>query len=536
MNRSTDQFDELGRLTAALCDGQITPEEAARLEQLANRSSQARQFFLRYVQLHGELNWENAASAAKKRAVWSSRRMIAMATAASLLVAVLLGVASSRRWWRGSPEPSPPATVARVTRTIDAEWSDGGPNLEGTPLPVGRRLDLRRGLAEVRFRSQARLILEGPAILDVDGPNGGFLRAGKLTANVPEAAAGFAVRTPSATVVDRGTEFGVMVEDSGETEVHVFAGTVAVRPDAALADARPWRQVHTGEAVRALTPAGSATPEVRSLDLDSSRFVRNLPIPGSVAALRALVARHANLIHHYTFEGVTEGEKRRDKRGDLDLVEVVMHGGRGGGELDYSASGIDATTNAVHPYRARRNGNAIGVSLQSEHEFEPTQAMTVELLLSFEGFPGSAEGEISAAVATRQDERDCGFFVVAADRGCLVHLMDADSPWTEGGLELNPGEWYYVASTFLAGKTETTVNTYVANLSRPDRSLRHVVRDQAAVGVPAASRLGIGKGFARNIAHAYPWHGRLDEVAVYDAVLDQETLEKHWESLMARGD
>ena len=32
------QFDELGVLAAALCDGEITPEQAARLEALAGRS------------------------------------------------------------------------------------------------------------------------------------------------------------------------------------------------------------------------------------------------------------------------------------------------------------------------------------------------------------------------------------------------------------------------------------------------------------------------------------------------------------------
>jgi hypothetical protein len=47
------------------------------------------------------------------------------------------------------------------------------------------------------------------------------------------------------------------------------------------------------------------------------------------------------------------------------------------------------------------------------------------------------------------------------------------------------------------------------------------------------SRLGIGKGFDGTGAHAYPWSGELDEVAVYDAVLGIEQIQKHVDVLRA---
>ena len=55
MNESNGQFDELGRLTAALCDGEITPEQAARLELLVSQSEAAQQYFLDYAHVHGAL-------------------------------------------------------------------------------------------------------------------------------------------------------------------------------------------------------------------------------------------------------------------------------------------------------------------------------------------------------------------------------------------------------------------------------------------------------------------------------------------------
>jgi len=567
MNRSADKFDELGLLTAALCDGEITPSQAARLEQLANQSSQTRKFFLRYVQLHGELYWDNAASAGRdvlsdleplletrcarvepaqaakagrpdstrKPATSPYRWITATAIAASLLVAALLGLASYRRWLAKPREPSAPMLVARLTQTFEAQWADGTATLEGADLPAGRQLNLRQGLAEIRLLSGARLILEGPAKLDLDVADGALLHAGKLTAIVPGEAAGVTIRTPSAVVVDRGTEFGLAVGKNGRSEVHVFAGAVTVRPSTGSSGQREWREVRAGHAVAVSRSPEATAPQIDEIPIDGCRFVR--AVPGTVAALRNLVACHPHLIHHYTFEGDTPRQKRQDKKGDLDLVEAVMYGGSGPGRLEYSASGPDPTTNAVMPYRAPREGNSTGVGLQTEKAFYPPQSLTVELLLSFEGFAQPAKGQFSAAVATREDQRHCGFFVVAADQGHLVHLMDGDAPsWVEGQFEFIPGEWYYVASTFQVEDGGTIISTYVANVTRGEQKLRPVVEGAVATGVPAASRLGIGKGFARDIAHAYPWCGGVDEIAIYDAALDRETLEKHLTALVLRRD
>jgi hypothetical protein len=59
-----------------------------------------------------------------------------------------------------------------------------------------------------------------------------------------------------------------------------------------------------------------------------------------------------------------------------------------------------------------------------------------------------------------------------------------------------------------------------------------VVRDQVVPGTPSASRLGIGKAFDWSTAHAYPWPGALDEVALYNVVLDSETLGRHLAALV----
>src|SRR5262249_8571004 len=83
-----------------------------------------------------------------------------------------------------------------------------------------------RGLAEIRFQCGARVVLEGPASLELLSGKSARLRHGKLTARVPGPATGFAIISPQGKVIDLGTEFGIAVADSGATEVYVFEGKV----------------------------------------------------------------------------------------------------------------------------------------------------------------------------------------------------------------------------------------------------------------------------------------------------------------------
>jgi len=571
VNRTLDPRDELGLLAAALCDGQVTPAQATRLEQLANRSRESRRLFLHYVQLHGELLWETAAGAglntlpaqlparhpplahapradagkatrgARPGGMPSSRWIAAAATVASLVLAVWLGVA----FHGGRPrEPDGPLAVARLGRTFHAAWSrERGEVHPGDRLVAGRQLDLRGGLAEVRFDCGATVILQGPASFRLGAPSQGRLQSGRLTANVSGEAAGFMIYTPNSTIVHRGTRFGVAVDADGVTEVHVFDGAVGVQPHTASASDSTWHQVAAAKAIRVAAGAPGRLPQLVPTDVDGGRFVRHFPAPGSAAGFRALVAEHPDLIHHYPFEGVTQAEILRDARGDLDLVEVVMYLADGDEQLGYDRPGVDATTVAVAPYRDPARGDAVGAGLQSEAclpsepeaiaWFIPPRAFTIELLLCFDGFVGPTEGQVATAIATRRSARDCGFLLAAVDRGHLVHLMDGDASWVCSEEECVFGEWYYVAVTFRGQGEETIINTYLADVTRGETALRHVVRDGVAVGRPAAGPLGIGKGFAANLAHAYPWSGMLDEVAIYEGMLSRRTLEKHLKTLVA---
>ena len=150
------------------------------------------------------------------------------------------------------PAATPAEPAARIVSTIDAEWL-GALRPDGDVLKPGQRLVLTRGSAEARFNRKAKVIFDAPAEFEVVDGGTCRLSAGKLTAHCPPAARGFAVHTPTGTVTDLGTEFGVYVkneaagvrlEEVGEeeqqpgvgsqqdgkqpliTEVHVFRGQV----------------------------------------------------------------------------------------------------------------------------------------------------------------------------------------------------------------------------------------------------------------------------------------------------------------------
>jgi hypothetical protein len=165
-----------------------------------------------------------------------------------LALAACLALAATGVWllWFRTPAARHGATstaVAMLTRTVDARWRAGtGPLRAGGPLEPGW-LRLESGLAQVVFYSGARVVIEGPAELQLVSRNEAACLSGRLLAEVPPPARGFRLRTRDLTLVDLGTSFGIDAA-SGRAEVHVFEGTVEVVPGAATKES-----LHGGQAV-----------------------------------------------------------------------------------------------------------------------------------------------------------------------------------------------------------------------------------------------------------------------------------------------
>ena len=137
-----------------------------------------------------------------------------------------------------------PGFVGRITGMVDCKWNGG------SRVSLGQKVDLASGLLEITYDTGAKVILQGPVTYSVES-NGGYLAVGKLTGKMEKrgerraervekrvvsgqslvASEGssiqysafsiqhsssnpqslipnpFVIRTPTATVIDLGTEF-----------------------------------------------------------------------------------------------------------------------------------------------------------------------------------------------------------------------------------------------------------------------------------------------------------------------------------------
>ena len=137
------------------------------------------------------------------------------------------------------PNPSPKAPpVGRITGMVDCQFDQ--PKAQDlrpkTVVSLGDTFALASGLMEITYDSGAKVILQGPVSYEAES-NGGYLSVGKLTGKLETKAqdlrpkdeglqnssfvirpSSFVIHTPTATVTDLGTEFGVAVSRAGGTE------------------------------------------------------------------------------------------------------------------------------------------------------------------------------------------------------------------------------------------------------------------------------------------------------------------------------
>jgi hypothetical protein len=293
MSAPGDRPAELFRLVDAYCGGTIDDEGLRRLEEILLSDEGSRPLFVEYCQLDADLHfatWAKGATASalglvgrggrRPRKPWRLGRWTALA--AGVLIAAG-GFAVG--YWRFNPRhagvgqaQARPAgeNVAWLVNAQDCLWAGGESATPGRDMRAGKALRLERGLAEIEFDRGARLILQGPAALELVSGNGARLLSGVMTAHVPPRARGFAIESPQGKVVDLGTEFGLEVDGRGGTTVRVFEGTVEAAP---LAGGRASGVVtlHEDQAAR----IDGRTVDVRPRDAgpNSARYVRSIEPP-----------------------------------------------------------------------------------------------------------------------------------------------------------------------------------------------------------------------------------------------------------------
>ncbi|APW59847.1 FecR domain-containing protein [Paludisphaera borealis] len=293
----------LDDLIQASCDGLLDDASLRELERRLSADAEARRSFAEAHLVHSEIRFvvrsrhasealrtqlrdvatdgPTIASPARR---WSLRRFAPTETVGKLAAAVVLFALGWGFLAMGRPRPatapatSEPSNVAWLVNAQDCQWAADESEMPGRDMRAGKLLKLRVGLAEIEFDQGARVLLQGPAIVELLTGNSARLVSGKMTAQVPPRAKGFMVLSPTGKVVDLGTEFGLTVDDRGNTTVKVFKGEVQASP-LATPDKRSPALTLLKDQVALIAPRSVEIEDPTVQGEDASRFVRAIDPP-----------------------------------------------------------------------------------------------------------------------------------------------------------------------------------------------------------------------------------------------------------------
>ena len=507
--------EEQAQLLARAGAGELTPDEAARLLE-ACRSDPAllakwgRLTVVERLLAHGHLYPDDGAFEREVRARladtaaecapvppraagWGARW--AWGAAAVFALGAVL-------WWAEGPG----AAEAQIVRIESASWAAG----EAAPQ-VGeefrnRRFQLAGGLVELKFARGANVIVEGPADFEVLGAQHAFLHQGRVVARLPKGTKGFILDSPRGRLVDQGTEFGVRVGESGDTEVHVLEGEVEARP----ASQRETVQLFANQAAR-LT-----TGQVEHFAADAVGFVTDLP-PLATGGIGSL---------HWSFD-------------------------EGSGEISFNRGQGLGAAQAKAMFRSEQAGGAGPAWISGQFGsglFFDGKGDFVEC--EFPGIPGGEPRTVAFWVKVPADSTVAeGFGIInwGTHKPGLawqisVNPQETEGPvgrlrlgvmegWVVGTTDLRDDRWHHCAVVMYGGHrpdSSTHILLYVDGELEP--AARKAVREiRTEINSAAAHNMWI----CRNLAYRGPgagysfgrfFRGSVDEVFVFNAALDQEQI------------
>ncbi len=311
---------------------------------------------------------------------------------------------SSRGQIASLPRDRPPqarSIVAWIASAIDCRWNDPSSAVtDGAAVSLGSRFALASGILEIRYPSGPDVIVQGPAVYEVDSDRGGLLRYGRLTARVEPrwdrnedfawllqlgagqegpgfngqgsgagvqgsgfgvrgraAGAGvappapFVIRTPEAKIsAPLGAEFGLEVGPSRLARAHVFAGNVTLRLPGMESEAAGGISLAAGQLARTCTADGRSAVSVLPGGATPEAFARRVFVK---APLKASPVDQLAIDHWL---------KRIGRQGDGPLVAVGAEepGDRGqgsgfrgqGAEVGGRRSGPGLPAAVTYTYRA----------------------------------------------------------------------------------------------------------------------------------------------------------------------------------------
>jgi chondroitin AC lyase len=268
-----------------------------------------------------------------------------------------------------------------------------------------------------------------------------------------------------------------------------------------------------------------------------SRILDRPAQPTHVATFREMAATTAGLLHQWTFEGDRQEDRLTAAVGSIGLVPRAYGTEATTADIAYGP-GLDATTTAMSPLRlGRLADSAGGAALATTGPVSLPTSFTIEALVRPDHLEaGGVTGFAVMAGGWRTGTR--GYFL-AQQEGTTTDALATivgDSLTQPDNVAtilpgLDPSHWYYVASTYTIADSQTTVRSYLADVTAGEQVVRVAVLDQVASGTPPTSAVfGIGGLFTDGILQE-AWSGSIDEVSVYGRALATTEIQDRLASL-----
>ncbi|WDI40617.1 LamG-like jellyroll fold domain-containing protein [Bremerella sp. P1] len=220
----------------------LSDSEQATLVRALKEDPSVRSRFRVAAFIDAELRFESSGEESSPAPIASSSSSLGdawpkwiLAIAATLLLVGILGYfnrpAKPQQTQQEIAEQPVPSTEPEVVTAI--AQLDVGHNQRFEPgfAPSGNEFHqgeyhLSEGEVTLTFQNGVAVSLESPARFSIIDSMRMQLDHGRARAIVPESGHGFVIETATMVVEDLGTEFGIVVDDNQNQELHVFAGEV----------------------------------------------------------------------------------------------------------------------------------------------------------------------------------------------------------------------------------------------------------------------------------------------------------------------
>jgi hypothetical protein len=562
-------IDELAKLIEACCLGELTPEQELRLRELVCSDRECRIHYVLFMNMHAMVERREGHAGKDVAGILETRcdspieavssptvSLPFLSTAlhspvgffssgwpvAYLVATVIFGIAAligsvvyvshpvqvaKQSVSLPSPISSLSTTVGRITDMVDCKWNGG------SRVCLGQKLDLVSGLMEITYDTGAKVILQGPVTYSVE-TNGGYLAVGKLTGKLEKKSSNplsltpnpFVIHTPTATVTDLGTEFGVEVSESGVTETNVFVGAVQVARIGGkdVAD-RGITVIRAGQFARvAANEESPVSVGQRQPDVMATRFARAIPKKVSAADDYATLVLSMQPFAYYRMERPAAGQ---DPNTILDSAPSGHHG------TLHFAEGYNS-----EPWRPGRFGDS----------FAPRGEFAGDYV-DFQDFPSTDTNQLSVSTWVYYGPRSADAVIASGMMPVPVLSTHCDG-------------WQFYCEVagddLLAAVNDRNVNHVYVRASTPlpkvqwqhvamvaDGSVLHLYCNGVEVGqvpcdgvahTPPLKHFTIGSVWnwpaAASVAEAKPcsfWSGRIDEFAIFDRALSARQVQQLFE-------